>query len=721
MTVSLPQDAERACEALWRLGGTATRGALAQALPDVLSAQGARAQILSYAERQNWIVLSPRRVELTGKGASRFGPYQMSRESVSRSERVPAYSVPVDRFESVLARLPVQHGLFVRLKVCTVVARRHLAHVRNEPWPNLMALGGSGTGKTTMHRLISRLFGFAPVESFTVNLTQAHTRGALKGTVITGRGFVQSPYMSLPYLVFEELDKDPALIRIVDPYCLGEISHMTRGTSYRILPSPMILANPPDKGERHSLIHPAWRRRSILLDTQYLSRPEKERIEDFADWLDDPANLPPGMLDLEAFTVPERLSEPGKAVLQCVRELLSPDFRNRDLYPGTGPLELVALGYVAVFGCSHELAAWHTGLCYLAITETIPGQVVPDALPLWDKLHDLLGSGYPALRGAIRSSKSASEIARRDAEIAAQVTPRDLAMERVRDRSRQYQALREISGYLRLFDPGLFYDDTWEFEIAEQYCDTIPAVRDEIKSARNVGELETALDLWHGLRHTLEPHAESLRDELKRIEREESGEVLTIEAEPEPDSEPESESGLDPGNPPVCLNCRLKPAQFRVRAYPGSPRLAALRFADLCSSCYLMSVTQYGVTSDDIIFRYQTQIALPAPASRNPPKTVSDVMRERVESLRRQKAEYGTCAFPENHFGRTKILGDEPPVAGSLVYGNNSGTPGQYNQYGGYIPICQSVNSRGRQTRCLMSAERKWNERGFRDCTYVNL
>ena len=539
MPVTLPADAETACRALWDLGGSATSVRLSQVLPGSLAILADRRQVIDYAERQGWIARANRRIELTGKGQQRFSPYLRPREEIG-AESKPAYTAPLKTFESVLSRLPIQHRLFVTLLTDTIVARRHLALSRNEPWPGYIAIGGSGTGKTTMHRLICRLFGFDPVPC-TVNLTQAHTRGALKGTVIAGHGFMPSPYMRLPYLAFEEIDKEKTLISLVDPYFLGEISHETRGQPYHIFPAPAIFANPPDdiKAGRYSLVHPAWRRRSVLLDTQYMSPREKEQIEDFADWLDNPGNLSPGLLELDSFTVPGRLSDPGKAVLQCVRELLSPDFRNRDLYCGTGPLELISLGHAAVYGCSHEIAAWEVGVCYLSITDTIPGQTIPDAMSIWAKIRGYIGSDLSVLRGMIRASKP--EPAQSDTGASIQANSKAEMLDSVAANTKRYAALREISEYIYLFDPDKFYLDTRVNDIACEYCDRILAVQHEIKEAKSFGKLDTALDLWRDLRGLLQHSVAYLRQELAAIEQEDSGESPTLELESEPIYELEPE------------------------------------------------------------------------------------------------------------------------------------------------------------------------------------
>jgi len=604
--------AESVCRALLELGGAGTPSGLTLALPDILTTSTVRTGILSYAERNGWITRTQRKVELTAKGHLRFGTRQLPRESVLVKADIPVYAPPVGRYEAVVSRLPMPHQMFVEMVIDAIIARRHLANVRNEPWPGFAGIGGSGTGKTTMHRLICRLCDFE-ITACTVNLTQAHTSGELKG--LWGglkHGFVPSKYMGFPYLVFEEVDKDAEKIKLIDPYFLGEIKAETRGKSYRILPVPVILGNPPEKGERYSLIHPAWRRRSVFLDTQYLSAAEKIRIEDFAEWLDTPGNLEPGMLSIESFTVPERLSEPGKAMLQCVRELLSTDFRNRDLYSGTGPLELITLGHIALHGQSHEIAAWHIGLFYLAIASTIPDQIVPDALPMWNKLYDHAGESLSVLRGIIKSSKSASQLARRSAGVAKIQTPEDLASARIKFRADKLKGLRAVDNWLKLFDPELFYADTQHFVIAAQFGDEFTAIRAEIKDAGNHESLRIAITIHNKACALAEQYTEYLREELARIEREESEES---ENEPGYDDvidgeviDDDNEPGTSVANRaiPDCWQCtrtgnyvsdRISRAQVRARtSQPAMP------FVDLCTSCF--SAIKMSVPGIEVVDRY---------------------------------------------------------------------------------------------------------------------
>lgn len=621
MTVNLPRDAEEACRALWELGDSVTSVRLSQALPALLAVPADRKQILDYAERQGWIIRANRRIELTGKGQQRFSPYLRPREESPGTQIKPAYTVPLKTLESVLSRLPMQHRLFVTLLSDTIVARRHLALSRNEPWPGHIAIGGSGTGKTTMHRLICRLFEFDPVPC-TVNLTQAHTRGALKGTVITGHGFMPSPYMRLPYLAFEEVDKEKSLVSLVDPYFLGEISHETRGQPYHIFPAPAIFANPPDDSkDRYSLVHPAWRRRSVFLDTQFMSPREKEQIEDFADWLDSPGNLSPGLLQLDSFTVPGRLSDAGKAMLQCVRELLSPGFRNLDLYCGTGPLELITLGHIAVYGMSHEVAAWHIGLCYLGIGSTVAGELTPDALTVWERLYPLAGSDLASLRKALRSAKSSAETARESAEIERQISPEDAMLARMQESKRKLQALNRCGKWIRFFDPDRFYDDTsfdhegetyYHYDITEQIRDDFQIMHGEINQAKDSDTLTTAITLFNRLAAYARPFVGYLQAEFDRIRQEES----------EPDSqeddygEPVRAEIISEPEIPDCIRCTMPAIVFaKVRHINGGmpARLA------LCTSHYLAYQSARDLITE-IIERYPTfdreRLAInPGPAS----------------------------------------------------------------------------------------------------------
>lgn len=596
-------DAERLCEALWAAGGSSVLSELAGSLPEDLRASGARSRAVSAAVRQGWASKAGSRISLTDKGRSRFGPYHLRRESALAREPEPEvpYIVPAAELNGIISRIPMQHGFYVRLVIDAVIARYHLADIRNEPWPGFMAIGGSGTGKTTMHRLLCRLFGFDPVP-ITVNLTQAHTRGQLKGKVIPGQGFTPSPYMLAPYLAFEEVDKDPSLISLVDPYFLGEIRQSSGGISYRILPVPALYANPPDKGDRYSLMHPAWRRRSVFLDTQYMSRKDKGSIEDFADWLDNPDSIPEALLRLEAFSVPERLPEQAKAVLQSVKELLSPDFRDRDLYCGLGPLELMTLGQQALTGMSPEISAWHVGLFYLAVTATIPGQVISDAFPIWESLYDLAGSPLAVLRASVRSLRAQSEERRRSAEIARRESPEDLLLASMREERKKLSALREIDKHLELFNPNLFYDGTDEIEIAEAYGDDLRIVRRRIAVARNANELAVILSVKSKILAEALPYSGRLRRELQRIER------LETEEPEEPATETVPVSNAPTGKP-LCERCG-SPAILQAEIYKPGGETAR---AKLCLGDYagVKSQSELSGYTISVIDRYPVTLQAP--------------------------------------------------------------------------------------------------------------
>ncbi len=711
--------AERACETLWTLGGTSTPGRLSEALPDVLSDVGKRAEALRFAVGQDWIVRAGNRLVLTDKGVTRFGPLVRTREAVA-PEPEPGYVPPVGLLDSVLSMLPPAHATFSRMIIETIIARMHLAETCNDPWPGFMAIGGSGTGKTTIHKLICRLFGWDHVPC-TVNMTQAHTRGALKGIVITGLGFQPSPYMSMPYLVFEEVDKEAALVSIVDPYFLGEIRQQTRGRDYRILPVPVILANPPDKGDRYSLIHPAWRRRSVFMDTASMSAADKERIERFAYFLEKPETKRAldGILRPENLSVPGRLSAAGNAVLNCLRDVLTTDFRNRNLYSGTGPVELIVLGHLALYGGSHEQAAWSVGRAYLTITGTIDGQIVPHGLALWDKLSGHLGSGESELRSVIRSGRAATELAVRDreAEIARQNSPLEVARRNAEARERQLDGMRVLGRLGELFEPDNFYDGTGQFRIACRYTSKIAARRDGIKSAKTFIDLDASLELMRELLPELEPHVSYLEEELQRITREEQEEPEeSDESGDYPDaieatvlSDSADGSGARIGTELAlsgqsvtswlsgyrpCHACRASgrkvngtyPAAILRAELPGQPH------ADLCADCFGAMRVQVGGERLQITEHFTDRLGAPLGQNSNPgmiwgqgsrqressqvmvsanTRTALDIAEMRAAS-RNRASTYGRCPYSRNHRFLTGVAGLDAPANAVRLIGSHS-------------------------------------------------
>jgi hypothetical protein len=515
------RDAERVCETLRELGGTATRGAVWGALSEPPAGQTERREILAYASRQGWLDAAPRRLSLTPKGSARFGPQHLSRESASAAIAEPDYEPPRDLYVSILNGLPEPHANFVDVIVSQIIARYHLADLRLAEWPGNMTIGGSGTGKTTLNRLICRLFDM-DIVAHTVDMTQAQTLGALRGLHVPQQGFQPSHYMSYPYLAFEEVDKDETRIKIIDAYFRGEIRQEARGKRYQVLPVPVIYANPPRKGGeliaegegKYALLHPAWRRRSFVLDTDYVSPDDKADVEDFAAWLDSDGNLEPGILQRQSFRVAPRLNDESKAMLRNVRELLTTDFRNRNLWPGFGPLELTALGMAALYGLDDESAAWRIGNSYLIITETIPGQVIPGALEIWKSVAGMRGRTTEEIREHIRAQIKAREAQASKTLVKPAPTADEIARAHYAFIENRTVMEDNLTKALILFDPGRFGASPYEQTISEQCNRKIRSFLKAIAGTHNAEELNPWVKIYN---EELLPNLKSQADVLRKF------------------------------------------------------------------------------------------------------------------------------------------------------------------------------------------------------------
>jgi hypothetical protein len=280
------------------------------------------------------------------------------------------------------------------------------------------------------------------------NMTEAQTRGALIGaTNSTRTGFMPSPYMELPYACFDELDKAKQIDNVIDPYMHGTIMHFTRGVQYPISPVVLCLANPKEN-DRYGIIHNAWRRRSVFMNTGGLPESARDMIDVVADMED----VPSGLLPMDSFTVPESLDDTGKAVIRASRELYTKGFQR--IYCGSRSIELLALGCMAVTGCSPAVAAHHVVAHFATVASTIPGQLVPYASVAWKEVRGYLSNDVEDMTEIIRSYKPDAS-ADLDRQIAEQREQEAIARDALRRlRAAKGILARRIEIAIRSLDTG---------------------------------------------------------------------------------------------------------------------------------------------------------------------------------------------------------------------------------------------------------------------------
>ncbi len=239
-----------------------------------------------------------------------------------------------------------------------------------------MAIGETGTGKTSPVRQAAFLFGVAELAVTRVLYTE--TPGSLLGRRerdADGYRLVPSEAAGLPLLLLDEFDKADRTAQTMGwAFFQGETIAQHEGHAWPVRPVPVLNANPPGTGGRYRGLRPEYRRRCAVLDTGYM-RGRGGAIEDMLTGYYRSAR--PGVLRLDQLQPPAaRLSDEGLAVLRLVRDALTD--AGREEFPGVDALELAALGRLALAGTGdHRTAAYATGLDYLLVTDTVPGQVAP--------------------------------------------------------------------------------------------------------------------------------------------------------------------------------------------------------------------------------------------------------------------------------------------------------------------------------------------------------
>lgn len=353
--------AGRAVAWLAEVGGAAAPGELGAALGLDHDTQ---ANVIRGLRAARLAAGTKRRVELTAAGwaqataAPSLTRSDVLEEAAAGWERIGAYA----------------HAAWLRLLCSAVVARHHLAAARPRGHLGFMAIGETGTGKTSPVELTAHLFGLdaAAVKRFLYTETPGSLLGRRERDGSSYR-LVASEAAGLPLLLLDEFDKAGKPAQTMGwAFFQGETTARYEGQAWPVRPVPVLTANQADSGDRYRLLRQEYRRRCVVLDAGYM-RGRGDAIEDMLSAYYRTAR--PGGLCLALLQPPaERLSGEGLAVLQLARAALTE--AGRAEFPGVDALELAALGRLALTGSTdHRAAAYATALDYLHASETVPGQV----------------------------------------------------------------------------------------------------------------------------------------------------------------------------------------------------------------------------------------------------------------------------------------------------------------------------------------------------------
>jgi len=430
--VTLPDPAQKLLGALVELGGDGTpgqAGALAQLPPRTVT------RAVEALRRAGLVEGGKAQLHLTPAGWA------------ARPGAEPAVSAgPVlDQALELWADLGLYpHRAFLELLCSAVVGRARLADVRPEGHLGFMALGDTGTGKSALAALACAVFGLPPVRH-TLTLP-SQTAGEVLGRrepAVGGQRWVPSPVAALPFVLFDEFDKaDDPVRKAVWPYFQGGVEVLAEGELQRLQPTPMLAANPPQRGDRHGQLRGEYRRRSVLLDTGYA----EDRGGDIERALTAYYARPPLQIQLAGLPQPANgLPAPARQVLAMLERALTP--KGRKHRPPLRALEVAVLGRAALAGGGSEqalvLAAYSVGVAYLQVTEQLGDEVAAGWQLDFDALRTYFGVGVGAdeLEAVVVASRRAREQAQgRKAQLRVAGEVEDLGL--VGDRNALAEQLR---------------------------------------------------------------------------------------------------------------------------------------------------------------------------------------------------------------------------------------------------------------------------------------
>jgi hypothetical protein len=370
------------------VGGQASPGEIGAALGLNHARQS---DVMGALRRAELVDGSQAQVRLTSAGWARFGG--VHGESAG---------TVLDR---VLDGWPAQHRAFLELLVSATIARHHLAPGRPSGHLGFMAIGETGTGKSSMGRLVCHLFGWAP-EAHSVHVP-GETAGSLLGRHVADAGWQwePAPMTRLPFVLLDEFDKaDKPVQARAWMYLTGEVRQQVEGAVHELLPTALLTANPPASGGRYRDLRPEYRRRSVVLDTAAMAGRGRELEQMLTRFYGEAS--PADRLSLARLVPPDRLTDSARAALEMTYEALTP--AGLEEFPGIRSLELATLGRCALLGpdADQDVAAYATALAYLQVTESVPGQVVEHWGLDVAAVREHLGAGAEVLVAAIERGRA---------------------------------------------------------------------------------------------------------------------------------------------------------------------------------------------------------------------------------------------------------------------------------------------------------------------------
>jgi hypothetical protein len=385
--------------------------------------------------KANLIERSRTLVKLTAAGWARFG-------GLGPGEA----GAVLDR---VLDGWPPEHHAFITLLVCSTIARHHLGTLYPSGHLGFIAIGETGTGKTSPGLFACHLFGFDAVDH-TLQLP-AETGGSVLGRReqvpgCPGYRLVTNPAADLPFVLLDEFDKaDGPTQRRTWPYMLGEREVKTEGDRHVLRPTPLLTLNPPQRGDRYAALQPATRKRCVVLDTGWMRGRGAElgrMLRTFYEAAD-----PRDRLALDRLKPPQRLAPEAVQVLEQLAAGTTLTEAGREEFPGVRSLELAALGRCALLGpqADHVGAAVQTVIDYLIVTQTVAGQVEAGWGFDMATVRDYLGDGGQAdqIEAALARACKAADAARETVHRARR-TRQKVAQDVTEDGARLQAQLRQL-------------------------------------------------------------------------------------------------------------------------------------------------------------------------------------------------------------------------------------------------------------------------------------